>query len=476
MKTLFIRHITRLVAINLVLLCFSSLYAQERPQKPNIIIILADDLGWGDVGFHNSEIMTPNLDKLAGEGVVLSHFYTAPVCSPTRAGLMTGRYPNRFGLRQTVIPPWSEFGVDLGEKFLPQYLEQSGYVNRAILGKWHLGHAKKEFLPLSRGFTHFYGHYNGAIDYFTHEREGELDWHNDWETSFDEGYSTDLISDEAVKCIQDYAGDPFLIYVAYNAPHGPLQAKKEDMLLYGYDENKPKIGKKKGEGSQGKGNTARQTYSAMVTCMDRGIGRILKTLKEKGIEENTLVLFCSDNGAAPGEGGSSGELRGTKFQEWDGGVRAPAIIKWPGGIKGGRTVDQVTGYIDVLPTLLGVCDIAKSNDTALDGINMLPVLKGQEKTVNRNFYLGYGSLVNDTWKLVRANAGNSRMKHKEDALFKIMEDPSESTNIKGNNLKVYKDLVETVRDYDDIEPKNAVPPYGQGKKGFKAPKNWKITD
>ncbi|RAV30258.1 arylsulfatase B [Sinomicrobium soli] len=473
MRTLSIDLLTCLIVVSAGI-CFSHIRAQDRSGKPNIIIILADDLGWGDVGFHGSEIMTPNLDQLAEEGVVLSHFYTAPVCSPTRAGLMTGKYPNRFGLRQTVIPPWSEFGVDPDEKFLPQYLEQSGYVNRAVLGKWHLGHAKKEYLPLSRGFTRFYGHYNGAIDYFTHKREGELDWHNDWDTSFDKGYSTDLISDEAVKCIRDYTGSPFLMYVAYNAPHGPLQAKKEDMLLYGYDENQPKIGRNKGEGSQGKGNTARQTYAAMVTCMDRGIGRIMKALKEQGIEENTLVLFFSDNGAAPGEGGSSGKLRGTKFQEWDGGVRSPAIVKWPAGFEGGRTVDQVTGYIDVLPTLLEVCR-HEEGGTGLDGINILPVLKGQKSTVERDFYLGYGSLVNNSWKLVRANAGNARMKHKEDALFRIMQDPYEQHSVKEKQPQVYENLLRIVKEYDAIKPGKSVPPYGQGRKGFKAPENWKVT-
>jgi arylsulfatase B len=287
----------------------------QSAKRPNIIIILADDLGWGDVGFHGSKIKTPNLDQLAKEGVVLNHYYTSPICSPTRAGLLTGRYPDRFGLRQTVVPPWSSFGVDTTEEYIPQMLQQAGYVNRAVIGKWHLGQAKRKYLPLQRGFTHFYGHYNGAINYFTHGREGELDWHNDEETSHDKGYSTDLITDEAVKCIGNYSGQsPFFIYVAYNAPHGPLQAKKEDLLLYGYDENKPSFGKAGGDGeeggdaTEGRGNTRWQTYAAMVTCMDRGIGRILQTLKELNIDDNTLVLFHSDNGAAPGEGGSSGEL------------------------------------------------------------------------------------------------------------------------------------------------------------------------
>lgn len=209
---------------------------------------MADDLGNGDVGYHGSDIKTPNIDRLAKEGIMLNRFYVAPVCSPTRAGLLTGRYPNRFGLRETVIPPWRDFGVDTTEVFLPELLAGAGYKNRAVLGKWHLGHSRKAYHPLNRGFTHFYGHYNGAIDYFTHKREGELDWHNDYKTSYDEGYATDLITEEAVKSIQDYSddGSPFFLYVAYNAPHGPLQAKNEDLVKYGFEDEKPLFSNRKG--------------------------------------------------------------------------------------------------------------------------------------------------------------------------------------------------------------------------------------
>jgi Arylsulfatase A and related enzymes len=184
------------------------LAAAQSMEKPNIVIILADDLGWGDVGYNGGDIKTPCIDRLAKDGVVLNYFYTAPICSPTRAGLLTGRYPNRFGLRQTVIPPWSEFGVDTTEVFLSDMLAEAGYVHRAAFGKWHLGHSKRAYLPLQRGFTRFYGHYNGAIDYFTHMREGELDWHRNEETCYDEGYATDLITKEAVESIRQYAKNP----------------------------------------------------------------------------------------------------------------------------------------------------------------------------------------------------------------------------------------------------------------------------
>lgn len=205
----------------------------QQVERPNIVIVLADDLGWGDVGFHGSEIKTPCLNALAAEGVVLDRFYTAPISTPTRAGLMTGRYPNRFGIRTTVIPPWREDGLDENEETLADMLARNGYSNRAIIGKWHLGHTRKVHYPINRGFSHFYGHLNGAIDYFDHMREGELDWHNDWETCYDKGYSTELITQEAVRCINTYEKEgPFLLYVAYNAPHTPLQAQEKDIELY----------------------------------------------------------------------------------------------------------------------------------------------------------------------------------------------------------------------------------------------------
>lgn len=455
----------------------------QRPRGPNIVIILADDLGWGDVGFHGSAIKTPHIDELAKEGVILDRFYTAPVCSPTRAGLMTGRYPNRFGLRETVIPPWSDFGVDTAEVFLPQLLARAGYQNRIALGKWHLGHSAREYLPLQRGFTHFYGHYNGAIDYFTLKREHERDWHNDEETSHDQGYSTDLITDEAVRCVRAQASQdsPFFLYVAYNAPHSPLQAKKEDLLQYGYDETKPPFGKQGGGNEDsdqlvGRGNTKQQTYAAMVTNMDRGIGRILSTLRESGLEENTLVLFFSDNGAAPGEGSSSGELRGAKFQEWDGGVRSPAVIKWPAGFKGGRSINQVTGYIDVVPTLLDIAGLRKPDSKPLDGISILPILENKAENISRDFYLGYGSLISDNrWKIVSAQSGNPRMKLDDDALFDMLADPSEQNNRKTAHAAVYERLKEKVLQFDAIKPAVRVAPYGEGRQGFKAPKDWKIT-
>ncbi|MEQ9438690.1 MAG: arylsulfatase [Cyclobacteriaceae bacterium] len=448
---------------------------QRKASRPNIIIILADDLGYGDVGYYGSDIKTPNLDQLAQEGVILNRFYVTPVCSPTRAGLLTGRYPDRFGLRQTVIPPWRNFGVDTSEVFLPEMLAEVGYKHRAMLGKWHLGHSQLAYHPLQRGFTHFYGHFNGAIDYFTHKREGELDWHNDYQPSYDEGYTTDLLSQEAAKCIRQYQGEsPFFMYVAYNAPHVPLQAKEEDLLQYGFDKNKPLFSDKDGYGAQGRGNTRSQTYAAMVTALDRGIGQIMQTLDELGIEENTLLLFHSDNGPDPGQGGSSGPLRGHKFQEWEGGVRVPALVRWPDGFSGGRSSNQVMGYVDVMPTIMEITGIQAKDNKPLDGMSMLPVWNGSEQQVDRNFYLGSGAMVNNRWKLVKATGENNNMDIQHDMLFNIEEDIDESSDQQQAYPKRYHELNEIVSEFEAIESANEVPPYQQGREGFKAPKEWTI--
>jgi len=447
-------------------------------QKPNIVIIVADDLGWGDVGYHESKIRTPHIDRLAQEGIRLDNFYTTPICSPTRAGLMTGRYPNRFGLRANVISPWLQFGVDTSEVFIADMLAEAGYKHRVALGKWHLGHYKRRYLPLQRGFTYFYGAYNGAFDYFTRKREGELDWHENEESSYDKGYATDLISAKAVSCIQQYADDgaPFFVYVAYNAPHGPLQAKEKDLKTYGFDPAKPRFNAGKG-GGRGKGNTIWQTYAAMVSCMDEGIGKILGALEEKGVADNTIVLFFSDNGAEKGAGSSNGELRGWKFQEWEGGVRVPAVIRWPSGFKGGRTISQVTGYIDVFPTLREVTGLAGPLKKPLDGISILPVLKEKESHIMRDFYLGFGAMVSDNrWKLVKKDGGNSGRSNKIDWLFDIISDPLEKSDVKEKFPEIYQQLLQKVAIYDAIEPHVAVPPYGKGKATFKAPPEWKIIE
>jgi arylsulfatase B len=421
------------------------------------------------VGYHNAGIHTPNIDDFAEENIVLDRFYACPMSSPTRAGLLTGRYPNRYGLREVVVRPWFDYGLDTNEVILPQILAGEGYENRALIGKWHLGHSRIEYHPLKRGFTYFYGHLNGAIDYFSHEREGELDWHEGYETSYDEGYSTDLITTKTIECIRKYTGEsPFFIYVSYNAPHTPLQAQAEYLELCGYNDSLPKF-----QNVPGKGNSARQTYEAMVANLDNGFGKILETLDELNIEDNTLVIFMSDNGAETRAGGSSGDLRGRKLTEWEGGVRVPAIIRWPKEIQGKKSIDQVMGNIDIVPTLLDIIDFKDFDGYHLDGISMLPVLKGETQHINRNFYLGNGALVNNDWKLIARSNRNPDMEIFEDLLFHISGDPNETTNVMQDQSEIFNYMMTELSKFESIVP-SMIPPVDSMPENFVAPIEWKL--
>ena len=435
----------------------------QKQERPNIVIILADDLGWGDVGFHNSTVKTPNLDYIATQGIEMDRFYTAPVSSPTRAGLMTGRYPNRFGIRKTVIPPWRDYGLDETEETMADVMADAGYKHRAIIGKWHLGHGRKAYYPLNRGFNYFYGHLNGAIDYFTHEREGELDWHKNWESCYDQGYSTDLIAREAVKYVNDHKKEPFFLYVAFNAPHTPLQAKPEDIALYTSDLN-----------SLSKKEQNRCIYSAMVTCMDRGIGEIYNTLKKNGQLDNTIFLFFSDNGADE-KGSSSGVLRGTKFTEWDGGVRVPAVFYWKRAESNYKNLSsQVTGFVDIVPTLKELVGDKNRPERAYDGISILPLLIGSTSCIDRNFYLGCGAVVNKDYKLIRKGR-KPGLNLPQDFLVDYQTDPYEKKNASNGNEQIVRSLYQVALKYDTITPCLPEIPYGKGREGFKAPVEWKVT-
>src|SRR4051812_12988145 len=263
----------------------SSALAADQGPRPNVVLIVADDLGWADVGWHGDEVKTPHLDKLAAAGAKLEQFYVQPVCSPTRAALMTGRYPMRHGLQVGVVRPWARYGLPLEERTLARALKGAGY-ETAICGKWHLGHFQPEYLPTRRGFDHQYGHYNGALDYFTHERDGGHDWHRNDRASRDEGYTTHLVADEAARLIRERGkekGRPFFLYVAFNAVHAPHQVPEKSLEPFGAF---------KGE---------RRKYAGMLAAMDEAVGRIAAALEAENLIEDTLICFCSDNGGpAPG--------------------------------------------------------------------------------------------------------------------------------------------------------------------------------
>ncbi len=442
--------------------------AMAAQKRPNIVIIVADDLGWGDVGFHGSTIGTPNIDRIARSGIELNRYYVAPISSPTRSGLMTGRYPNRFGIREGVINPWKSIGLDLEERTIADMLGENGYVNRAIVGKWHLGHSRKAYYPLNRGFTHFYGHLNGAIDYFTHEREGELDWHNDWETCRDKGYSTDLIANEASRCIDRYApgDDPFFLYVAFNAPHSPYQAPEEEIARHIALDKFAALPKRE---------QSAWTFRAMVSRLDSGVGKILEALGKSGEMDNTIILFMSDNGGVNGmaDGGSTnGQLHGHKGQEWDGGLRVAAAIWWEKGFMKGVRSEQVTGFVDILPTLADVAGAGKAPARPYDGISMKDVFSGKKASVARDMYLGCGAAVNSDFKLILKD----KMKLQGDFLAHYPDDRYESANYIAKYPDESARLRKFVAAYDTITPPVNVK-WGDGnQKSFVAPKDWKILN
>lgn len=333
----------------------------DQAAPPNIVVFLADDLGWKDVGWHGSEIPTPNLDRLANTGAQLDFFYVQPVCSPTRAAFMTGCYPIRHGLQVGVIRPWAQHGLPLEEQTLAQGLKDAGYAT-AIVGKWHLGHFREEYLPTRRGFVHQYGHYNGAIDYFEHTRDGGFDWHRDDQVCRDEGYSTHLLADEAIRIVQQYAGKkPLFLYVPFNAVHAPHQVPKKYIEGFGH---------LKGE---------RRSYAGMLTAMDESIGRIVDAIDQAGERANTLFFFSSDNGGpAPGKVTSNGALRASKGTVYEGGVRVPALMAWEGKIPAGSIVKEPMHIVDLYPTLLGIAQAKVDQSLPIDGLDMWEAItKGQ---------------------------------------------------------------------------------------------------
>lgn len=376
---------------------------------PNVVLIVADDLGWGDVGFHGSRIQTPNLDALARESIELDRFYVTPVCTTTRAGLLTGRYPNRMGLHAEGLARGgiADKGLPPDERTFAEVLADAGYARRIALGKWHLGAASDDFHPLAQGFTSFYGLLGGSIHYFTHDApRGGPDWHRDHAQIREEGYATELLGSEAVRAIESATADErFLLYLAFNAPHLPLDPKPEDVAAY----------RALPEWSDWRGGHQKPEYAALVTAFDREIGRVLAALAREGFAENTLVWFLSDNGGVISYGDNGG-LRGAKETMYEGGIRVPALIRWPRRLTGGRKLDALAGYVDVLPTLAAAAGY-RGELPPLDGIDLLPILAGEQPAPERALYPDRFAVVTQRWKLVN------------DELYDLASDPGEQVDV-----------------------------------------------
>jgi arylsulfatase A-like enzyme len=400
------------------------------PDRPNVVLIMTDDAGFGDFGVYGaSDIRTPHIDSLAKDGVRLTDFYAnGATCTPTRAGLISGRYQQRYALEgplgaQPKVD--AERGLPPSGRSLPQLLKEAGYAT-ALVGKWHLGW-KSEFSPGAHGFEYFFGFKSGYIDYYQHTAGGgspvEQDlFENDGPVEV-AGYMTDLITDRTVRTIEQNRAKPFFIDVAYNAPHWPYQrpdhpstARDKGRHLTPFDPD----------------TSTRADYVAMVERVDAGVGRILAALDRLDLRRRTLVIFTNDNG---GEWLSNGgPLFHRKASVWEGGIRVPALVRWPGHIPAGRVSHQVGMTMDLTASILAAAGVATSPEMKLDGVNLLPILEGRAPEIERTlFWRVTGArqqqaVRSGRWKLVVDQA--------RPLLFDLSTDIGERTDVIRQHLDV----------------------------------------
>lgn len=403
--------------------------------KPNILYIVADDVGWKDVGYHGSDIKTPNIDKLAAGGARLEQFYAQPMCTPTRASLMTGRYPFRYGLQTAVIPSSHTYGLNTDEFLLPQALKDAGYTT-AIIGKWHLGHADKKYWPNQRGFDYQYGPLIGEIDYFTHKQHGVTDWFRNNEVVEEPGYSTTLLGNDAVRFINEQSGaKPFYLYYTFNAPHTPYQAPQEYLDQY-----------------KNIADPSRRAYAAAITALDEQIGRAVAALDAKGLRDNTLIVFQSDNGGTrdamfAGEIDSSkiiipcdnGPYRNGKGTIYEGGTRVVSLVNWPGHIKPGTTIDEMIHVTDMYPTLASLAGASTEKCKPLDGVNQWPTISegkpSARSEVIYNIEPFRAGVRQGDWKLIWRVMLPAAVE-----LYNIKTDPYEKDNVAAQHPEIVAKL------------------------------------
>ncbi len=400
--------------------------------RPNIVVVMSDDMGWAQPGFHGStKGLTPNLDKLAGESMRMNQFYTHSVCAPTRAAFLTGRYAFRtwsdwrsedFGkpsfleklgmtLAETAdgTPTRRIHALDTGERTIAEALRDTGYFT-ALIGKWHLGEWLPEHLPMGQGFAHQYGHYAWGIDYYTKTivhnapaRFAVYDWHRNQQPIREEGYATDLIAAEADRVIRQQAPDrPFFIYVAFNAVHGPLDVPR------GKEDWDPR--------------------DAMLWSLDQGIGRIVEAIDQSGFRDNTLLICTNDNGPVLEE--MSRPFRGTKNTTFEGGVRVPCLIRWPGVTDPGSVNDEMMFIADCYSTFIHLAGADPNQEREVDSLNMTGMLfRGEESPRDEILFDVSGSVRLPTIR-------KGRYKLMGDMLFDVVNDPSEQTDIAETNPEI----------------------------------------
>lgn len=440
----------RLTVSLTVLLVLSAAVSQSSgaPPRPNIVYIVADDLGWKDVGFHGSDIRTPNLDALAAGGVRFDQFYAQPFCTPSRAALMTGRYPHRYGLQTAAIPSAATYGLATDEWLLPQALQAAGY-RTAIVGKWHLGHADRKYWPRQRGFDYQYGPILGEIDYFTHQAHGTTDWYRDNVLVEEPGYATTLLGEDAVRFIDAAdARHPFFLYLAFTAPHAPYQAPPEYLERYAHI-----------------ADPSRRAYAAMVTALDDQVGAVVAALDRRGLRDETLIVFQSDNGG-PRSARFTGEIdmakvtipadngpfRDGKGMLYEGGTRVVALANWPGHIPAGSTVAAPIHIVDMHPTLIGLAGGAAQRGKPLDGIDVWTTVTTGTPTRREVVYdvEPFRAAIRDgDWKLVWRTALPSQVE-----LFNLADDPGEQRNLAAANPDKVAELQRRI----EAQAGDSVPP------------------
>ena len=416
---------------------------------PNIVYIMSDDQGWKDVGFHGSDIRTPNIDRLAADGARLEQFYAQPMCTPSRAALMTGRYPHRYGLQTLVIMSASKYGLALDERTLPQALDAAGY-ETAIVGKWHLGHGDRKYWPRARGFDYQYGPLLGEIDYYTHSAHGTRDWFRDGKPVREDGYVTELLGNDAVRLIEKHdVAKPLFLYLAFTAPHAPYQAPQAYLDRYANISDQ-----------------SRRAYAAMITAMDDQIGRVVAALEARHMRDDTLIVFESDNGgprsaAVTGEVDMSnstipadnGSFRDGKGSLYEGGTRVVALANWPGKIAPGTVVDSPMHIVDMFPTLVGLAGGTTAGGKPLDGLDMWPTIAHGAPSPRTEVVYDVepfrAAVRQGNWKLVWRVVLPSKIE-----LFDLATDPGETKNVADQ----HPDVVTRLTQRADVLAQGSVPP------------------
>tara|TARA_A100001011_G_scaffold51106_1_gene49074 strand:- start:966 stop:2525 length:1560 start_codon:yes stop_codon:yes gene_type:complete len=429
-----------------LLILFFSINLYSIDNKPNIIIILTDDLGWGDVSYNGGPIPTPNIDKLANDGLRMNRFYSAPTCSPTRAALFTGLNSLTNGIIRPLNNPTAErYGLSLKHKIMPEYFKEMGY-QTALSGKWHLGMFTDDYLPRNRGFDSTYGHLGGGIGYFDHALAGRLDWHRNGEILHEDGYSTTLIADEAIRIIKNKdTYTPLLLYVAFNAPHTPIEAEDNviNELLNIKDEKE-------------------RNYAANIISLDREIGKIINTIDSEEILDETIIIFFSDNGPvfdidpiaatiAPDILDSKGNtlgLKGSKGSAYEGGIRVPGIIYYKGVLEKSVS-NQFFFSDDILPTLLTAINYDKDRNY-FTGVDRWESLKSNNIQEPKNVITGNvivndeRALFNNQWKLYYRHFIYDDNSKKIFELYDVQNDPYEKNNLSSQYPDIFESMKKTL--------------------------------